>query len=780
MAEATLQPQPKPASPGFFRSIGNLWARISPPLVPILAVITALIFTVPFMVITGGKGDVGRGLYIAGTAYASLLEGSVGLAINDVVSADDLRQALAFAAAQASTGDTLDRRDLRSLANRIGAVVEITPERARAFAATLASLGDLDDDTITAIAESIEDIRAITPDTLHAIAPMIAELSELERSEVSDLVEPFRDPDNATQEQIDAALAAAPSLAEVDIADALAYLNLVSEHGIVRLGRLEERLALLEAAGVSPDSQIASDLIGIVDLNDGAAEAREAAETIALMDQAGIIDLTALQEQIEIIRSMYSNELLTTEDVIQAVNNELEAVTQDNLIVRRPGNRLIFAPGGENFGIIYAASAEAAASGTAGAVTSGETGSEAATTDPEQAQTVAGSTRAKPSVVFLRLGGSALLFFPGNLETMLVRATPFIIAGLAVALGFKAGLFNIGAEGQLYAGGVLAVSVAIAPGLNTLPWFIHLTLVIAAGIAGGFLWGALPGALRAFTGAHEVITTIMLNYVAVLLVDWIIKSRNPVLLLDVNASTPRTPFIPDSARLPRMDAIPPWLIVTAGIITALYLLFTHRKQIAQSWRAAVRPIVTGLTVILLGLFLWWITVGEALHIGFLIMLVAVWLVDWYLNRTTLGFELQTVGTNSDAAKYSGMNVKRNLVLALALSGAIAGLAGTIEITGVQYNMQPAFFAGLGFDAIAVALLARTNPRSMIAAGLLWGALLAGAGLMQVRANISIDLVKIIQALIIMFIAADAIIRYLWRVPSSTDKTATVFTKGWGG
>ncbi len=135
MAEATLQPQPKPASPGFFRSIGNLWARISPPLVPILAVITALIFTVPFMVITGGKGDIRQGLYIAGTAYASLIEGSVGLAINDVVSADDLQQALAFAAAQSRTGDTLDRRDLRSLANRIGAVVEITPERARAFAA---------------------------------------------------------------------------------------------------------------------------------------------------------------------------------------------------------------------------------------------------------------------------------------------------------------------------------------------------------------------------------------------------------------------------------------------------------------------------------------------------------------------------------------------------------------------------------------------------------------------------------------------------------------------
>ena len=160
--------------------------------------------------------------------------------------------------------------------------------------------------------------------------------------------------------------------------------------------------------------------------------------------------------------------------------------------------------------------------------------------------------------------------------------------------------------------------------------------------------------------------------------------------------------------------------------------------------------------------------------------LTVWFTDWFLNKTTLGFELRTVGANPNAARYAGMSVKWNMIFAMALSGALAGLAGTIEITGVQFNMQPAFFSGLGFDAIAVALLARTNPRNMIAAGLLWGSLLAGAGLMQVRADISIDLVKIIQALIIMFIAADAIIRYLWRVPQPSEKTAvSTFSKGWG-
>jgi simple sugar transport system permease protein len=238
------------------------------------------------------------------------------------------------------------------------------------------------------------------------------------------------------------------------------------------------------------------------------------------------------------------------------------------------------------------------------------------------------------------------------------------------------------------------------------------------------LWGAIAGFLKARTGAHEVINTIMMNYIAIRLADWLIKSREPVILLDVTASVPRTPFIAQTAMYP---------------------------QIA----------------------------GTSLHFGLFVALAAVYFVWWFLYRTTLGFEIRTVGANPSAAKYAGMSVARNFVLAMAISGGLAGLAGAGEVMGIQHNLPPGFFAGVGFDSIAIALLAKTNPFAIVPAALLWGGLINGAGLMQVRADLSIDLVKIIQALIVMFVAADQIVRALWRIRARRREEEPVFSRGWG-
>jgi len=311
---------------------------------------------------------------------------------------------------------------------------------------------------------------------------------------------------------------------------------------------------------------------------------------------------------------------------------------------------------------------------------------------------------------------------PKAIATSLTYCTPYILAGLAVALGFQCGLFNIGAEGQLFMGALAATFVGFT--LTGLPIYVHLPLAIAAGLLAGAIWGAIPGLLKATTGAHEVINTILMNYIAVKTVDYLVK--NP--LKDPAASLDRTPFVAESARYP---------------------LLLPRYE---------------------------------LHAGFLVAIAAIFFVWWFLFKTTWGFEIRTVGASPSAARYAGMSVSRNFVLAMGMSGALAALAGIGIVMGrpSEYALKAAFSSGFGFDSIAVALLAKSHPFGIFPAAFLWGALRNGAGLMQVRAQgISIDLVNIIQALVIMFIAADQIIRWLYRLRQRRE-AEVVFTRGWGG
>jgi len=311
---------------------------------------------------------------------------------------------------------------------------------------------------------------------------------------------------------------------------------------------------------------------------------------------------------------------------------------------------------------------------------------------------------------------------PRALADTLVYTTPYILAGLAVALGFKCGLFNIGAEGQLYIGALCATVVGFT--VKGLPIYAHLPLAILAGVLGGAIWGAIPGLLKAWTGAHEVINTIMMNYMAVKTVDYLVKK----VIRDPEATLDRSPFVLESARYP--------------LLTPQY----------------------------------------SLHAGFIVAIAAIFFVYWFLYKTTWGFEIRTVGANPSAARYAGMSVARNFVLAMGVSGALAGLAGIGIVLGrpSEYSLKAAFSSGFGFDSIAVALLAKSNPIAIFPAAFLWGALRNGAGLMQVRApGISIDLVSLVQGLVIMFIAADEIVRWIYRM-RARRKAEVIFTRGWGG
>ncbi len=282
----------------------------------------------------------------------------------------------------------------------------------------------------------------------------------------------------------------------------------------------------------------------------------------------------------------------------------------------------------------------------------------------------------------------------GSLATSGVRTTPILLTGLAVAISFRAGVFNVGAEGQLYLGAAFATVVAVAP--LGLPGFIHVPLALLAGFVGGALWVVIPAYLRAYRGVSEVVTTLMLNFVGIYLISYLIDPiTGPI--GERNASYAQSALIQGTAQLPVMIS------------------------------------------------------GTSLHAGLLLAIGLAVALQILLRYTGLGFRLRMLGGNPTAARFTGMNSSRQIVIAMLISGGIAGLAGAGEVMGLRMRLYDHFSPGYGYDGIAVALLANSSPLGVILSASFFGALRAGANAMQQATGIETSLVLIIQALTILFV-----------------------------
>jgi simple sugar transport system permease protein len=299
----------------------------------------------------------------------------------------------------------------------------------------------------------------------------------------------------------------------------------------------------------------------------------------------------------------------------------------------------------------------------------------------------------------------------------LTQATPLICGGLAVTLAFRTGLFNIGAQGQLIVGAILAGYVGFS---WHLPIVIHLIVALVAGIIGGAIWGGFVGLLKARTGAHEVIVTIMLNYVALYLLQWLLTTtafKRP------DRDDPISPIVDHNAQYPKFG-------------------------------------------------------DTRLHLGFLLALAAAVFVWWLLSRSTIGFELRAVGANPDASRTAGMSVGRAYVVAMLFAGALAGLAGTQQVLGTDLPLTDGVAATIGFDSITVALLGRGTPLGTVLAGLLFGGLNAGGLQMQLQTQTPLTLTTVLQAVIVLFVAAPALVRSVFRFLPRERGAGTVLAKGW--
>jgi simple sugar transport system permease protein len=310
----------------------------------------------------------------------------------------------------------------------------------------------------------------------------------------------------------------------------------------------------------------------------------------------------------------------------------------------------------------------------------------------------------------------------GPISETLTNATPLILSGLAVGLAFRAGLFNIGGQGQVIMGAVFAGFVGFH---WSLPPGLHLLLGILAGILGGALWGGIAGVLKAKTGAHEVITTIMLNYIAFFFLAYLLTAKG---------------------------------FQQSGSGQAISYQVHGSAQLPPLLGSSVR-----------------------VHGGLILALLAAWFVNWLLTRSTLGFRLRAVGANQFASRTAGMSVENSYITVMLIAGALCGLAGVSQILGTNSRITGDIDAGIGFDGITVALLGRANAKGIVAAGLLFGALHAGGTQMQSATGTPVDLVQVIQALIVLFIAAPMLVRAIWRLKGTTAGVGGgQLAKGWNG